>query len=157
MFALHEDEHLLRAELRLDGSRISINTSSEERAERILGVLRAGLPALRVISDHRRPVDLASWPDQIEEGDAPSPPGGLIDPNDPEHAELIEQIRDQMERRWCDETVPALGGLTPRQAAADPTRRETLLRLLASFEATPDTAGSILMRPGRLRDLLDLR
>ena len=105
----------------------------------------------------RRPIDLASLRHRAEQdSDLLAVPAGVIDPSDPESSELVEQIRDQLERRWCDETVPALGGLTPRQAAADPTRRENLLRLLASFEATPGPAGSIIMRPERLRELLDL-
>ena len=100
---------------------------------------------------------MASLRNRMEpEGDVFSAPGGIIDPNDPAHAELIEQIRDRMERHWCREIIPALGGLTPSQAADDPTRREDLLRLLASFEANPSPAGSILMRPERLRKLLDL-
>jgi hypothetical protein len=52
--------------------------------------------------------------------------------------------------------VPALGGLTPRQAAADPTRRELLERLLASFDAMTTPAGAFTMRPDRLRALLGL-
>jgi hypothetical protein len=55
------------------------------------------------------------------------------------------------------EPVPALAGLTPTEAAADPTRVEQLQRLLATF---PDPAalppGAITMRPDRLRELLAL-
>ncbi|HEY8115442.1 MAG TPA: hypothetical protein VIH70_03415 [Actinomycetota bacterium] len=56
---------------------------------------------------------------------------------------MYEAIADQIangeppevwETARCDEPVPPLSGMTPRQAAADPTRRETLERLLASFE-----------------------
>lgn len=43
------------------------------------------------------------------------------------------------EDRWCDERVPALGGLTPRQAADDPTRRADLLALLAELPPADDT------------------
>lgn len=45
---------------------------------------------------------------------------------------VVEDWIDRIERRWCDEPVPALSGMTPRQAAADPTRRETLDRLLGA-------------------------
>jgi hypothetical protein len=68
-------------------------------------------------------------------------------------------LREHLEVRWCDESIPALAGLTPRQAAADPTRREALERLLASFEHPHrgrDDAGSMTMRPARLRELLGL-
>lgn len=67
-------------------------------------------------------------------------------------------IRERLEEQWCDEEVPALGGLTPRQAAADPTRRDSLLRLLAEFDShgLDDEDDVITMRPDRLRELLDL-
>ncbi len=49
-------------------------------------------------------------------------------------ARLNEEIARQAQQRWLDDNVPALGGLTPRQAAADPTRREQLERLLSEFD-----------------------
>ena len=49
---------------------------------------------------------------------------------------LNELIQEQSTMRWLDESVPALGGLTPRQAVEDPTRREQVERLLAEFEDT---------------------
>ena len=71
-------------------------------------------------------------------------------------ADAITQIQDQMEHRWCDGRVPALGGLTPRQAAANPTRREQLDRLLDSFDAMPAPSGAFTMRTDRLRAQLGL-
>jgi hypothetical protein len=47
-----------------------------------------------------------------------------------------------------------LENLTPRQAADDPTRRDDLLQLLASF---PETDDPLTMSPNRLRDALGLR
>lgn len=58
-------------------------------------------------------------------------------------ARLHAEISRQAQARWLDDTIPALGGLTPRQAAADPTRREQLERLLAEFD----------LRDERVRDL----
>lgn len=54
-------------------------------------------------------------------------------------AELSRQARS----RWLDEHIPALDGLTPRQAAADPTRREQLERLLTDIDTKtrPATSG----------------
>ncbi len=50
-------------------------------------------------------------------------------------AHLNAEIARQAQARWLDDSIPALGGLTPRQAAADPTRREQLERLLAEFDS----------------------
>ncbi|MGH9072461.1 MAG: hypothetical protein ACRDX8_15235, partial [Acidimicrobiales bacterium] len=58
--------------------------------------------------------------------------------------------------RWVEKPVPALSGLTPRQAADDPTRREDLVALLHEFdrhEAPSDAASS---DTARLRRLLGL-
>jgi hypothetical protein len=56
-----------------------------------------------------------------------------------------------------DEQVPALGGLTPRQAADDPTRREDLVALLNEFDRAPDLAVQwATFDPARLRQLLGL-
>lgn len=49
-------------------------------------------------------------------------------------ARLNAELSRQAQARWLDEEVPALGGLTPRQAAADPTRREQVERLLDEFD-----------------------
>jgi hypothetical protein len=53
------------------------------------------------------------------------------------------ELARQARTRWLDEHIPALGGLTPRQAANDPTRREQLERLLADIDhQQPNTPGS---------------
>jgi hypothetical protein len=77
--------------------------------------------------------------------------GPMIDLTEAERAEIGAEFIEGYERDWCDTSVPALGGLTPRQAADDPTRREQLERLLAEFDAR-----SGVMRADRLRALLDL-
>ena len=68
------------------------------------------------------------------------------------HAAIASHIA-QYETNWADSPIPALRGLTPRQAAADPTRREDLERLLAEF---PSTGSPLHMDAQRLRQLLDL-
>ncbi len=52
---------------------------------------------------------------------------------------LNAELSRQAQSRWLDDNVPALGGLTPRQAAADPTRREQLERLLSEFDRHADS------------------
>ena len=68
-------------------------------------------------------------------------------------AALAEFIRDY-ESNWLDERIPALDGHTPRQAAADPTRRDDLIKLLDTFPAGEAARGG--MDADRLRDALDL-
>jgi hypothetical protein len=45
------------------------------------------------------------------------------------------------EDAWLDRPHPALGGLTPREAAADPDVRPQLLLLLNAVPADPDGPG----------------
>jgi hypothetical protein len=83
--------------------------------------------------------------------------GSVLGPDeiaqDPEIlAQMAAYIADY-ERTWCDEPVPALGGVTPRQAAADPTRRGDLIALLNSF---PSTGSPLAMDGGRLKQALGL-
>lgn len=152
---LDETEGVVRAAFHLENDRLTISTNSNERADRILHRLRAidG----RVVSDTRTPLDLSA--DRPGVGGRPlglpdlrDMPGLSTDVGD----DVLEEVMDQMERRWCDESVPALGGLTPRDAATDPTRREDVDRLIASFERRPSPKGAISMRPHRLRSILGL-
>ncbi len=71
--------------------------------------------------------------------------------------DLVQQFVRQKEVEWCDEPVPALGGITPRQAVADPTRRADVVALLRSFRTpvTPTLAGRGF-DADRLAALLDL-
>lgn len=54
-------------------------------------------------------------------------------------------------RSWVDVAIPALGGMSPRQAMDDPTRRDDLMAILREFEQherahpawTGDTPSSI--------------
>lgn len=149
MYPISDHERILRATLSLDGDRLTIETASEARIDRVLLTLTSELSGVIVERDEREP---------LRPGELPKPPGRLPGSNlDPTQMnEAMAEIQDHLERRWCDEQVPALGGLTPRQAASDPTRREALQRLLLDFEAhdlhaIPD---SITMRPHRLRQLL---
>lgn len=74
----------------------------------------------------------------------------------PEAAEMMAAMMREHEDRWVDEPVPALAGLTPRQAAADPTRREDLEALLHEFERMTVPAGIFSFDVGRLRQLLGI-
>jgi len=159
--------------MELEGTRLTVEANSEERMDRVLRVLTTSIPQMEVLVDERRPLsstktggtrDVQSgddWPrgkaraasgkeaadqGQGAEGQVALPP------------EVLEQLQDRFERRWCEEHVPALGGLTPRQAAADPSRREALERLLAELERANRgrPADTIGVRPARLREILGL-
>jgi hypothetical protein len=171
-YELEPDEKILRATIGLKGSRLTIDTNSEERLERVLGVLRNDIPDLKLVTDDRKPLDLAKARRSTEIGTVGDGEGGGLGGTDDLDGgapgtieelaalppEVLEQIQERFEQRWCDEHVPALGGMTPREAAEDPTRRETLERLLRDFELKNlrQPEGTIVMRPERLREVLGL-
>lgn len=158
LFPLNDDEEILRARLTLEGSRVSVSTTSGERADRVLSTIRGVFPGASVLTDRRTPMDMKAMlrRQELESGRSPGdPPHRAAALDTPEVVALLEEVRDRFEQRWCDESIPALSGLTPRQAAEDPTRRDELVQLIASFEA-PVHDDAVTMRPERLRQLLDL-
>ncbi len=120
-----------------------MRTLAERRLDAVLDELRAALPGAVVVRDERAPMEL----------DSSSPPEL---PADEVPQEVLLEFVDRQERKWCDEQVPALGGRTPREAAADPTRRDELARLIASFPDIDPAGGAVGLRPARLRELLGL-
>ena len=58
----------------------------------------------------------------------------------------------EREDAWLDEAIPALAGMTPRQALTDPTRREDLIALLNEFDRLSKNAA-----PGSTFDVARLR
>jgi hypothetical protein len=153
-------EHLIdgmeaiRATLRLDGHDLTVHTNSEARLDRVLDTLRKLDPTLTVVEESRQPARNTHEAAALTSG-APSGAVEPLDPADPDAAAVLDRFVRDYERQWLDEPIPALAGHTPRQAAADPTRRDDLIRLLGSFPSYPDKPG--LMNPDRLRAALDLR
>lgn len=139
---LDEDQRLIRAVLRREGDHLEVDVNSNERLERVLAVLD---PVAEVVSRSSLPVATAADLKRMTAGsDAPPDPAPELP------ADVLEEVRERIERQWLDEEVPALGGLTLREAAADPTRREDLVTLLRSFERVP-LSGDLAMRPDVLR------
>ena len=52
----------------------------------------------------------------------------------PELKAIARQMKEAHMQSWVDEQIPALGGLTPRQAAASKQSRKQLELLLKEFE-----------------------
>jgi hypothetical protein len=44
--------------------------------------------------------------------------------------EVIAELEEKMLRQWIDDSIPALGGMTPREAVKTPEGREQVLELL---------------------------
>jgi hypothetical protein len=123
--------------------------NSRERAEALRAAIASALPTAEVVDDTVTRIDdeLAR---QRREG---APPAAELD--DPDVAAMLAEHIADYERRWLDESIPALGGRTPRQSAADPVGREELLQLLDSFPAV-DSADLTMMSAERIRAALGM-
>ncbi len=139
----------IRATVTIEGSEVQVETNSENRMDRVIDTLLTLRPDLRILAQSRHPAaDLQEAMSRAPGGQTAATP----DPSDPAIADALEQFTLAHEQAWLDEPIPALNGATPREAAADPTRRPDLIRLLDSYgPAEPGT-----MDPDRLRDHLGL-
>ena len=86
--------------------------------------------------------------DEIERLDLDDMPG--------EVRALMEQHIVEYEQRWVEESIPALAGLSPREALDDPTRREDLLALLREMRAIETSPGGVGMSVQRVERLLGI-
>lgn len=108
-----------------DGSRLVVRTNAVERLRVLQELVTSAGPGVRLIEESTRP-----W-ESMEREAAGSPPEPVeLDPAD------VAGIRRQLEDRWLADSIPALGGLTPREAAASTQARGELVALLEDFEWT---------------------
>lgn len=140
----------IRATITLDGPNVHAEANSEPRMDRVLDALRDLEPGILLVTQQRRPFEDAR--EALSRAPAGGAPVTSVDPSDPQVVAALEQLTGAHERAWLDEPIPALAGATPREAAADPTRRPDLIRLIDSF----GPAGPGAMDADRLRDQLGL-
>jgi hypothetical protein len=140
-------EQIVRGTVRWEDGRVVIDANSEDRVQRLLDTVVGALPGADVVVDER-----TSPRQAMAEG--PGPLAGQ--PVPPELQGALDDYLRQMEAEWIDESIPALGGLTPRQARDDPTRREDLDALLRELDASAVPAGGGGFDAGRIRKLLEI-
>ena len=155
-----DGEPVVRAVLRRDGGDLVVETNSviraEEALERLLtleGVsfevidsVRTSLDELDTSSVSTATSQQTTWLAGDDTSDMPD-----------EIRRVLEDVMVEQERKWIEEPVPALGGLSPRDALTDPTRREDLMALLAEFDRRASTSPSVgTFDVDRIRALLGL-
>jgi hypothetical protein len=121
------DSRRILATLRLEGERLHVETMSRDRDERCRGWLTSIAPGLTFRATSLETVEAA-----IERSKGAPPDPGKV-PAEVE-ARIEGQMLDDHYRRWLDEPVPALDGVTPRQAAASRPLRPRLVDLLREFD-----------------------
>ena len=117
---------LVRGTVRRADDRIVVETMALERLRKLQALVLEIVPDARLVDESTR-----SAADAFAETGPDMPPQDAA----PElAAEDIAALVRQHEDRWLSERIPALGGLTPREAAANPAAREELVALLDDFE-----------------------
>ncbi len=116
------------ATLTIENELLIVETNSSERLEQTLQTLEELIGEFEVVENTQKTISSIAENFTGHVG---------IEPDqdmEEEVRNVIESHIELMEDRWLDESIPALGGLTPRQAMTDPTRKEDLVRLLNEFE-----------------------
>ncbi len=147
----------VRAQFQLTDTELRIEANSEARFERAVSALQYAVPGCHIVSESRTPAGPMPRHSHQSVASVAAPNPGFFPasmaPQDPELAKILADVVRHHEENWLDDQIPALDGYTPRQAAADPTRRDDLIRLLDSF---PPATGPGMMDADRLRAALEL-
>jgi len=115
----------------LDQAALRLETNSRERADRLRDLVEKRLGTLVTfrIREHADPASQLGG--ATARGARPSP----AEPIPPEVLAVIRQMQAEHYRRWLDDELPALGGLTPREAAKHKgAARRKLELILAEIE-----------------------
>lgn len=136
MLTYTESGKVVRGSVQLEDEQLIFSTLSAARMERGLARLRECLgDALGepVVEQHALHDERQASPPR---GDAtPDTPAAGADPIPPEvAAQVVQATLDRHYRAVLDQPLPALGDLTPRQAAADPRTRERAIDWLKDLE-----------------------
>ena len=135
------------ASLELQDDQIVASVNSDARADEILQLVTRAVPDAELVSDDV--LDMNEMFERRREQRAIANP----DLSNPDLRAALEAISRQFEQRWLDDNIPALRGMTPREAANDPIGRIELERLLNTFPPGNEPG---TMNATRLRHALDL-
>ena len=141
----------------LRGREATVETRSRERASGLEAIMRASAPGMRLI--RREEVDAEEAVRQRRRVGPVDPPASPeLDPaTNPELAAILDEYIQSHEHRWVDESIPALGSMTPRQALVDPVMRPELDALLDDMDwQLRRSDGTGMMDSRRIRRLLGI-
>lgn len=120
---------VIKARLHLENQYLVVETNSKQRLDQVLSKLKDLLGSIEIVEESEESLDEV----RARLGDSAVDEPFEIEVTEEEQAALQAHV-EKLEDRWLDESIPALGGLTPKQALGDPTRRDDLIRLLNEFE-----------------------
>jgi hypothetical protein len=124
-------QNTIIATVRLAGRELVAQTNSRERAARVRERLLA-LGGKRLRPGRRTE---RSAEELMAEAKAGGSEGSGQRVSGPEADALVRQFKAKHYASWVDDSLPALDGLTPREAASQASYRDRLITLLADMEA----------------------
>ncbi|MDZ4772123.1 MAG: antitoxin Xre/MbcA/ParS toxin-binding domain-containing protein [Planctomycetota bacterium] len=133
--ALPKGEQTVLAHMQMMDDRLVLEVNSAERLSRA----RSWLVALPGVSFERATTREAIEPDAPLDDRLPGPDS---EP-DPEAVAAFELRQREYMKQWCDESIPALGGMTPREACQTPEGRRRVERLVRTMPDPTYPGGSI--------------
>ena len=144
------DGALVLGSVSLDGDELTIQTMSRERMSDLADLVDRVAPRAQLVRADELPASAVMSGKVTPLGRAPEP----LSPDDPEIARVLDQHMRDYERKWVEDSIPALGGLTPREALLDPVRRRDLMGLLDDIAVNETSPHS--MSASRIRALLGI-
>lgn len=146
-----EWDNTVLGHLRIEGTKLSVEVNSEKRAKKIKAEIKKRLGDGAILK-----ATVVQSPESMmreNESDRAAGRGGDVDQEREalmQRPEIQEQIRRMMEAHWENwyrEKIPALGNLTPLQAAKDPDGRELLESLLLEYAQKDGDQENPALRP----------
>jgi SEC-C motif len=152
-FVKRRGREWIRGSITVEGDVATIESNAKKRADRLERTLKKAAPGAVLLKRVERTLQQVSE----EEGHITRTPDPRLDPaTNPEVAAMMADVMRQMEESWVDEQIPALGGLTPRQAMGDPEWRKELEAMLDDMAWQNRQPGAqAMMDPARIRRLLE--
>ena len=149
--AAARDERVTRGTLELFGDTLSLEVNSVERFEQAQTWLEA-IGGVELAGVTERVANGSGEDDRFEgslDDRIPTPTARLS-------GEDLEALRGVMHGRymgWLDESIPALGGQTPREAARTPDGRRRVAQMIRSYPDASGIPGVQVPRADMLREL----
>jgi hypothetical protein len=116
----------------LSENQLRLETNSTRRADSLRSIVQARLGGL-VRFRTRTQRDAQELLDEMRYA-TPTRPTEAEPPPSPELDAAMREFRERHLREWLDESIPLLGGLTPREAAQRPRARAQLELLVEEME-----------------------
>jgi hypothetical protein len=110
--------------------RLRVETNSVRRADALRATIESHLSGMvrYRLRQETNTADLLTHPPAERRRDV------VREPQPPEVAAIVREFRERYMRAWINDSIPALGGLTPRVAARTPRVREALESLVQNIE-----------------------